>query len=91
VERLEMVIEVRGINEQKLFKIDRLNLKVKAKKWFKKFVIVPSNWLVMKATMFLKYGTVGKEKVKAKLDQIKQEPRQKKCKLTMIEWKCFSR
>jgi len=67
-----MAVEVRGINEQKSFEIDRLNLKNKAKEWFKIFVIVPSNWPAMKATMFLKYGTVGKEKVKAKLDQIKQ-------------------
>ncbi len=66
-----MVVEVKGINEQKLFKIDRLNLKVKAKERFKKIIIVPSNWLAMKATMFFKYGTMGKEKVKAKLNQIK--------------------
>lgn len=77
MEKLELVVEVRGINEQKLFKIDRLNLEVKAKKWFKIFVIVPSNWSTMKATMFLKYGMVGKEKVKAKLNQIKQKPIQK--------------
>ncbi len=63
-----MVVEVRWINEQKLLKIDILNLKVTAKEWFKKIVIVPSNWPAMKATMFLKHGIVDKEKVKAKLD-----------------------
>ncbi len=47
-----MVVELRGINEQKLFKIDRLNLKVIAKEWFKKIVIVPSKWLTMKVNMF---------------------------------------
>jgi hypothetical protein len=30
----------------------------------------------MKATMLLKYGTIDKEEVKAKLDLIKQEPKQ---------------
>jgi hypothetical protein len=31
----------------------------------------------MKATMLLKYGTVDKEKMRAKLDSIKQEPKQR--------------
>jgi hypothetical protein len=30
----------------------------------------------MNATMLLKYGTIDKEEVKAKLDLIKQEPKQ---------------
>jgi len=35
VKRLEMAIEVCGIDELKLFNIDRLNLKGKSKEWFK--------------------------------------------------------
>ncbi len=54
-----------------------MNLKVIAKEWFKKNVIVPSNWPTMKATMFKKYGMLNMEKVKAKPNQIKQEPKQK--------------
>jgi hypothetical protein len=33
VERLEMVVEVRGIYEHKLFKIGMLNLREKSKEW----------------------------------------------------------
>ncbi len=35
VKRLEMAIEVSGIDELKLFNIGRLNLRGKSKKWFK--------------------------------------------------------
>jgi hypothetical protein len=49
----------------------RLNLKGKSKKWFKKLVAAPMDWETMKATMLLKYGTIDKKKVRAKLDLIK--------------------
>jgi hypothetical protein len=35
VERLEIATKVRGIDEQKLFKIGKLNLKGKSNGWFK--------------------------------------------------------
>jgi hypothetical protein len=71
VQRLEMVVEVRRIDEQKLFKIGTLNLRGKAKEWFKKFATTPTNWPTMKVAMLLKYGIVDNEKVTAKHDQIK--------------------
>ncbi len=37
VERLEIAAKVKGIDEQKLFKIGRLNLKGKSNEWFKKY------------------------------------------------------
>ncbi len=77
VERLNMAIEVRGIDEQKLFKIGRLNLKGKSKRWYKKLVDGLIDQPTMKVTMLLKYGIVDKEEVQAKLDQIKQEPKQR--------------
>lgn len=43
VERVEMATEVKGINEKKLFKIGRFNLKGKLKEWFKKMTIVLTN------------------------------------------------
>ncbi len=43
-ERVEMVAEVKGINETKLFKIGKFNLKGKLKRWFKKMAIVPISW-----------------------------------------------
>jgi hypothetical protein len=47
------------------------NLKSKSKKWFKKLVATLVDWETMKATMLLKYGTIDKKEVKAKLDLIK--------------------
>jgi hypothetical protein len=46
-----MAIEIRGIDEQKLFKIGRLNLKDKSKEWFKKLVVVLTNWQTIKVVM----------------------------------------
>jgi len=69
-----MVAEVKGIDELKIFKIGRFNLKGKAKELFKKLgVVALSDWQAMKVTMLLKYGTIDKEKVRTKLDLIKQE------------------
>ncbi len=72
-----MAVEIRGIDELKLFKIGRLNLKGKSKEWFKNLIIAPTDWQTMEVAMLLKYGTIDKEEVKAKLDLIKQEPKQK--------------
>jgi hypothetical protein len=48
VERLEMVVEMKGIDELKLFKIGRFNLRNKSKEWFKKLAIALTNWWTMK-------------------------------------------
>jgi hypothetical protein len=73
---MEMAIEVKGNDELKLFKIGKLNLGGKSKEWFKKLIATPTNWQAMKVTMSLKYGTIDKKEVRAKLDLIKQEPKQ---------------
>jgi hypothetical protein len=41
VERLKMVVKVRGINQQKLFEIDKLNLQGNSGNWYKKLAIAP--------------------------------------------------
>ncbi len=76
VERLEMAPKVHGIDELKLFKIGKFNMKGKSKEWLKKLTIVPTDWWTMKATMLLKYGTNDKE-VRTKLGLIKQELKQR--------------
>lgn len=43
VERVEMAAEVIKINEKKLFKNGKFNLKGELKEWFKKMAIVPTN------------------------------------------------
>jgi hypothetical protein len=39
-----MAIEIKGIDELKLFKIVRLNLRHKYEEWFKKLITAPTNW-----------------------------------------------
>ncbi len=39
---------MKGIDELKLFKIGRLNLRDKYKEWFKKLATTPTNWQTMK-------------------------------------------
>jgi len=42
---------------------------------FKKLVAALTPWQDMKAAMMLKYDTIDKEKLKAKIDLIKQKPK----------------
>jgi hypothetical protein len=51
MEWLEMAFEVHGCDEMKLFKIAKLNLQGKAKNWFKKLQLAPSDWNEMKTCM----------------------------------------
>jgi hypothetical protein len=60
---------VRGIDELKLFKIAKLNLKGKSKEWLKKLTIIPTDWQTMKGAMLLKYGIVDLKR-KSKLNWI---------------------
>ncbi len=63
VKRLEMAIEVRGIDEQKQFKIGKLNLRGKSKKWFKKLATMLANWQAIKVVVLLKYRIVDKDEI----------------------------
>jgi hypothetical protein len=49
--RLEMASKVCGYDEVKLFKIVKLNLRGKAKDWFKKLQPILTNWNEMKTKM----------------------------------------
>ncbi len=49
----------------------------KSKDLVKKSMATPMDWQAMKVAMMLKYGIVDKEDIRAKLDFIKQEPKQK--------------
>ncbi len=60
---------MRGIDELKLFKIGKLNLKGKSKEWFKKLTIIPIDQQIMKGAMLFKYGIVDLKK-KSKLNWI---------------------
>jgi hypothetical protein len=76
-ERLTMVAEVRDLNTDKLFKIAKLNLRGRAKEWFKRLQLAPADWNELKTLIVQKYGDVDVDDIKMKLDGIKQEPRKR--------------
>jgi hypothetical protein len=76
-ERLSMAAEVRDLNADKLFKIAKLNLRGRARKWFRKLQLAPADWIELRTLILQKYGNVDDDDIRAKLDAIKQEPRER--------------
>jgi len=76
-ERLTMAAEVRDLNVDKLFKIAKLNLRGKAKEWFRRLQPAPSDWTKLRNLTVQKYGDVDADDIRMKLDAIKQEPKEK--------------
>jgi hypothetical protein len=76
-ERLTMAAEVRDLNADKLFKIAKLNLRGRAKEWFKKLQPGPTDWAELKTLIVQKYGHVDDDDIRMKLDAIKQEPKER--------------
>jgi hypothetical protein len=76
-ERLTMAAEVRNLNANKLFKIAKLNLRGRAKEWFKRLQLVPADWAELRTLIVQKYGNVDTDDIRVKLDAIKQEPKER--------------
>jgi len=76
-ERLSMAVEVRDLNADKLFKIAKLNLRGRARKWFRKLQPAPANWIELRILILQKYGNVDDDDIRVKLDAIKQKPRER--------------
>jgi len=76
-ERLTMAAEVCDLNADKLFKIAKLNLRGRAKEWFKRLQPVPANWAKLRTLIVQKYGNVDTDDIRVKLDAIKQEPKER--------------
>jgi hypothetical protein len=53
-----MAAEVRDLTPDKLFKIAKLNLRGRAKKWFKRLQPAPADWVDLRTLMIQKYGNV---------------------------------
>jgi hypothetical protein len=70
-ERLTMVVEVRNLNADKLFKIAKLNLRGRAKEWFKRLQPALANWAELRNLIVQKYGDVDADDIRMKLDAIK--------------------
>jgi hypothetical protein len=72
-----MAAEVRDLTPDKLFKIAKLNLRGRAKEWFRRLQLAPADWDNLRMLMIQKYGNVDTDDVRMKLDAIKQEPRER--------------
>jgi hypothetical protein len=72
-EWLTMATEVRDLNVDKLFKIAKLNLRGRAKKWFKRLRLAPADWTKLWNLIVQKYGDVDADDIWMKLDAIKKE------------------
>jgi len=57
-ERLSMAAKVRDLNADKLFKIAKLNLRGRARNWFKKLQPAPADWIELRTLILQKYGNV---------------------------------
>ncbi len=76
-ERLTMAAEVRDLNANKLFKIAKLNLRGRAKEWFKRLQPAPADWAELRTLIVQKYGDVDADDIRMRLDAIKQEPKER--------------
>jgi len=72
-----MAAEVRDLNTNKLFKIAKLNLRGRAKEWFKRMQPAPADWPELRTLIIQKYGNVDADDIRMKLDAIKQEPKER--------------
>jgi len=72
-----MAAEVRDLNVDKLFKIAKLNLRGRAKEWFKRLQAVPADWNEMRTLIVQKYGNVDVDDIRMKMDAVKQEPKER--------------
>jgi hypothetical protein len=68
--------KVRYLNDDKLFKIAKLNLHSRAKEWFKKLNPPPTDWTVLRTAIVQKFGDVDVDEICVKLDAVKQEPKE---------------
>jgi len=71
-----MAVEVRDLTPDKLFKIAKLNLRGRAKEWFRRLQPAPADWAGLRTLMIQKYGNIDADDIRMKLDAIKQEPRE---------------
>jgi hypothetical protein len=70
-----MGAEVKDCNDDKLFKIAKLNLCSRTKEWFKKFNPPPTDWTILRTLIVQKFRDVDADEIHVKLDAIKQERR----------------
>ncbi len=57
-ERLTMAAEVRDLTPDKLFKIAKLNMRGRAKEWFRRLQPALADWADLRMLMIQKYGNI---------------------------------
>jgi hypothetical protein len=72
-----MAAEVRDLNADKLFKIAKLNLRGRAKEWFKRLQPALADWPELRLLIVQKYRNVDTDDIRMRLDAIKQEPKER--------------
>jgi hypothetical protein len=50
-ERFTMAAEVRDLNADKLFKIAKLNLRGRAREWFRRLQLAPADWSELRTSI----------------------------------------
>ncbi len=76
-ERLTMAAEVRDLTTDKLFNIAKLNLRGRAKEWFRKLQPAPADWAKLRTLIVQKYGRIDANDIRMKMDAVKQEPKER--------------
>jgi len=72
-----MAAEVHDLNADKLFKIAKLNLRGRAREWFRKLQLAQADWLELRTLILQKYGHVDTDDIRMKFNVIKQEPKER--------------
>jgi hypothetical protein len=65
------------LNVNKLFKIAKLNLRGRAKEWFRRLQPTLADWVELWILIVQKYGDIDVDDIRVKFDAIKQEPKEK--------------
>jgi len=63
-ERLTMAAKVRDLIADKLFKIAKLNLRGRAREWFKRLQPAPSDWPELRLLIVQKYKNVDADDIR---------------------------
>jgi hypothetical protein len=63
-----MVVEVQKLDEEKLFKIAKFNLRGKAWDWYHWIDLAPYDWATLQALLHQKYGVYDEDELRLKMD-----------------------
>jgi hypothetical protein len=62
-ERFTMAAKVHNLTADKLFKIAKLNLRGRAKEWYRRLQLVSTDWTELRTLMVQKYGNIDADDI----------------------------